>query len=58
MTSQTLEEKVLAPVRAEVLLVEGGARLHTRNVIEFKSIVSSEPKCGSFPTSFFHEPRR
>ena len=24
------------PVRAEVLLVEGGAKLHTRNVIEFK----------------------
>jgi hypothetical protein len=24
------------PVRAEVMLVEGGAKLHTRNVIEFK----------------------
>jgi len=28
--------KYWLPVRAEVLLVEGGAKLHTRNVIEFK----------------------
>lgn len=29
-------KKYWLPVRAEVLLVEGGAKLHTRNVIEFK----------------------
>ena len=28
--------KYWLPIRAEVLLVEGGAKLHTRNVIEFK----------------------
>jgi hypothetical protein len=28
--------KYWLPVRAEVLLIEGGAKLHTRNVIEFK----------------------
>ena len=29
-------KKYWLPVRAEVLLVEGGAKLHTRNLIEFK----------------------
>jgi hypothetical protein len=29
-------KKYWLPVRAEMLLVQGGANLHTRNVIEFK----------------------
>jgi hypothetical protein len=29
-------KKYWLPVRAEVLLVEGGSKLQTRNVIEFK----------------------